>query len=131
MDNHFVPGYWNHAGIYLPNKKVLHAIAEGVMEESLFDFMKADHICVLRPNFQYDLAVLQDRAQRLVGKEYDFDFDFSCGDKLSCTEVIKEMFAGYEHNIQMTDANYILFTRNVVLPDSISQGNFSTIYKSK
>jgi len=131
LDNGFIEGFWNHAGICTPAYKILHAIAEGVVEESLFDFMKADHICILRPRFKYAPEELYKRLENVTGKEYDFSYDFSNGDRLSCTELIREIFTGQEHGIPYSTLNYFLFSRKVILPDSIYSANFEVKYDSR
>lgn len=132
LDNGFIPGFWNHAGIYNTNDRILHAVAEGVKEETLFDFMKADHICVLRPKFTFSPDVVRHRLEAFFGKEYDFNFDFQDNaDRLSCTEVIKEAFKDYDNKIPYTELNYFFFKRQAVVPDTIYTANFEVVYDSR
>jgi hypothetical protein len=131
LDNGFIPGFWNHAGIYFDGG-VLHAVAEGVKKETLFDFMKADHICLLRPKFEYSENLLQERLNSFLGKEYDFNFDFQDNaDRLSCTEVIKEAFKDYDNLIPYTELDYFFFKRQAVVPDTIFTANFEVVYDSR
>lgn len=131
IDNKFIPGFWNHAGVCLPDKNIIHAIAEGVVKETLFDFMKADHLCVLRPKFWYAEKTLLERANKLLGKEYDFSFDFKNGDRLSCTELVKEFFHGFEHNIPLSNLKLFFFSREIIIPDTIYSANFKVVYDSR
>lgn len=130
IDNRFIPGFWNHAAVCLEDKTILHAIAEGVVKEDLFDFMKADHICILRPKFWYVEGILKERAKQFLGKEYDFSFDFKNGDRLSCTELAREFFTGFEHKIPLSETNFFFFSRQIVIPDTIYSANFEVIYDS-
>jgi len=92
VDKWLIPGWWNHAGLYIgPTKdgehKVVHAISDGVIIEDLIDFMRTDHMIVLRaPCFYRGEAI--ERAKKAVGSEYDFAFEFSNKLRFSCTELI-------------------------------------------
>lgn len=130
IDNGFIPGFWNHAAIYTPQRKILHAIAEGVVEESLFDFMKTDHVCVLRPKFKFSRTAVQETLDKIKGAEYDFSFDFKNGDRLSCTEVIKTVYAGFEHRIPLSEMKFFFYSRQIVIPDTIYSANFDVVYDS-
>lgn len=130
IDNGFIPGFWNHAAIYTPQETVIHAIAEGVVEETLFDFMKTDHVCVLRPKFQFSKPKVQEVLQKIKGMEYDFSFNFKDGDRLSCTEVIKTVYEGYPHGIPLSELKFFFFRRQIVIPDTIYSANFDVIYDS-
>lgn len=131
LDTGFIPGFWNHAGVVSPGMTILHAVAEGVREESLFDFMKADHICLLRAAFSFDTDTVDTRALDILSKEYDFDFDFENGDRLSCTELVRTLFDGFDHGIPISTVNYFLFSRKLVIPDTIVSARFETIYDSR
>jgi hypothetical protein len=133
LDTYFIPGFWNHAGLYLGNPgelngEILHAVAEGVVSETLFDFMKSDHIIVLRPTFLPNNKQVQSQvlatAAKLKGKEYDFDFDFSSSDRMSCTELIATVFADFQHNIPR-DRYYA--GRKIIAPDDITKGAFEVV----
>ncbi len=130
IDNGFIPGFWNHAAIYTPQGKVLHAVAEGVIVEDIFDFMKADHVCILRPKFQFSKTEIRERMSSLLGKEYDFSFDFKNGDRLSCTEVIRVIFEGCDHKIPLSEIKFWFFSRQIVVPDTVYSANFDVIYDS-
>lgn len=128
LDSHFIPGYWNHAGIYMGHKNdknglVVHAVAEGVIEETLFDFCKTDHLIILRPRFPFSKSAVGERVFEAVGKEYDFSFDFSNGDKLSCTELIDYVFDGTDTGIQRTKS----LGRPIIAPDSLTTANFDIV----
>jgi uncharacterized protein YycO len=133
LDNGFIPGFWNHAGICTGakgdvNPEITHAVAEGVIKETLFDFCHADHIVILRPNFTYDKKIVKNRLDSAIGRPYDFDFDFTNGDRLSCTELIAYAFNTYDHGIVQTPS---WLGRIIVKPDSLLSANFTKILEIK
>lgn len=127
----FIPGYWNHAGVVDTEGKILHAIAEGVVKDYLFDFSKTDHICLLRPNFSFHKEIIEERLRRFPGRNYDFDFNFRDGSRLSCTELVYELFRGYDHKIPLSKVDYVFFEKEIVIPDTIFLANFTCVYRSK
>jgi hypothetical protein len=75
-------------------KRVIEAVSEGVIFNSLEEALGADYVAVLRPRLSESRrADAIERAFTHVGKPYDFEFDFFSTDKLVCTEVI---YRGYD-----------------------------------
>jgi len=105
VDKWFIPGYWNHMGIYIGDdgdrpEQVIHAVSEGVIQEDVLNFMRTDHMAVLRPDSSYkemsvDGAVK--KAKAIVGKPYDFGFDFRNTDRFSCTELTAYCYPNIVH----------------------------------
>lgn len=99
IDKWLIPGWFNHAGIYVgeidkKNHKVIHAISDGVVVDDLVDFMRTDHMVVLRaPDGNQKEAI--SRAKAAIGSEYDFAFDFTDTLRFSCTELISHCYPGY------------------------------------
>jgi len=126
----FIPGYWNHAGVYMggPENKIVHSIAEGVVEETLFDFCKTDHLIVLRPNFKINYLTFSNKIQSMLERrtKYDFSFNFEDETDLSCSEVVWFLFKEYENGMVLEKS--ILGTP-VLPPDGILKGNFTEILK--
>ncbi|NND96653.1 MAG: hypothetical protein HKN47_04910 [Pirellulaceae bacterium] len=93
--NYFLPGYWPHAVFYIGDGEVVEAQADGVRRRTLDSPFGNDAICVIRPNL--DAVLIEEaitRAKSHVGKPYDFDFDFTRGDRLVCTEVVYRSYEG-------------------------------------
>ncbi len=93
--NYFLPGYWPHAVFYIGNDEVVEAQADGVRRRTLDSPFTNDAITVIRSNLEPDLideAIC--RAISHVGKPYDFDFDFTRGDRMVCTEVVYRSLDG-------------------------------------
>jgi len=113
--NNFVPGFWTHSAIYLgsaddlrqmgmdgsppveaylrrhPNapSSVLEARAVGVIVSPLTAVMDADNILVLRPLLPpKQVAGAIARAMTFRGRPYDYDFDATTPDKLTCAELL-------------------------------------------
>lgn len=69
--------------------RVIEAVSEGVIANSLEESLGADYIAVLRPRLSDSRkADAVERAFTHLGKPYDFEFDFFSTDKLVCTEVV-------------------------------------------
>jgi len=74
LDGVFIPGKYSHTGIYIGEGKMIHAVAEGVTEIDLLDFIKCDGIIILRPAFGQKKAVETAKQCERDGIPYDFDF---------------------------------------------------------
>ncbi|QDT09725.1 YiiX/YebB-like N1pC/P60 family cysteine hydrolase [Planctomycetes bacterium K23_9] len=93
--NYFLPGYWPHAVFYIGGDEVVEAQADGVRRRTLDSPFSNDAIVVIRPKLDKLLcAEAVSRATSHVGKPYDFDFDFTRGDRLVCTEVVYRSLEG-------------------------------------
>lgn len=99
IDKWFLPGFWNHAGVYVGGKKeeVVHAVSEGVIKEDILNFMRTDHMMILRPPIgvkKKNIKRALERANSIVGKPYDFEFDFKDCNRFSCTELVAYCYPG-------------------------------------
>lgn len=102
IDKWFIPGFWNHAGIFIGDDgdkvaQVIHAVSEGVVQEYLLDFMRTDHMMILRLSSEFPrLAEARaiGSARSILGKPYDFGFDFGNADRFSCTELVDYCYPG-------------------------------------
>jgi len=86
VDKWLIPGWWKHAGIYVGNCRVIHAISEGVIAEDLIDFMRTDHLVVLRGDSHWVQPAIEKAWAGVGTKQYDFAFDFEDSNFVSCTE---------------------------------------------
>ena len=73
-DGFFIPGDFSHSGIYVGDGKIVHAIAEGVQEIDIMDFLRCDRFCILKPKDQLVGARAAKKSLEFIGKPYDFDF---------------------------------------------------------
>ena len=113
IDKWLVPGYWNHSGLYVGNEQVVHAISEGVVEEDILDFMRTDHLIILRHSNSDSIFLALDRVKSIVGSPYDFDFDFKKTNRFSCTELIYYCYP------DITRPKNSLLGKKVIIPDDI------------
>ncbi len=84
VDGLFIPGRYSHTGVYMGNNKVLHAIAEGVVECDIIEFLRCDRFCVIRlKNSVPSAATLKQLAVEkmlfIKNQNYGYDFDFKEG----------------------------------------------------
>lgn len=96
IDKFLIPGWFNHAGIYVGevnNKKyqIIHAISDGVVTEDLIDFMRTDHMIVLRAPERYRKEAIK-KAKDAIGSDYDFAFNFKETLRFSCTELVSHCY---------------------------------------
>lgn len=101
VDKWLIPGFWNHAGIYIGDdekrpEQVIHAVSEGVIQEDILNFMRTDHMLVLRLISKKGKATQKaiETAKSIVGKPYDFGFDFKDTNRFSCTELVAYCYPG-------------------------------------
>ena len=111
MTNYFLPGFWPHAALYIgladerrglgveidesrweksaPPIRVLEARRDGVNFRTLKDTLSVDSFVVVRPQLEREvLAQALSRAISHEGKAYNFEFDFTEGHRLACTELV-------------------------------------------
>lgn len=72
-------------------------------------------------------------ALRQIGKPYDFQFNFSNYNNLSCTEFVDFCLKSLEsfHNLNPTRKNFLIFAKEVIPPDAFVRSKFDTVWLSK
>jgi len=129
IDKWLIPGWWNHAGIYVgeidgKQHKVVHAISDGVIVDDLIDFMRTDHMIVLRaPDDRVTEAI--DKAKMAIGSEYDFSFDFNETVRFSCTELISYCYQG------MINSKKRFGRKTVVADDIVKSRKLKVVWDSR
>lgn len=98
VDKFLLPGFWNHAGVYVgeideQDFQVVHAISDGVVVDDLIDFMRTDHLVVLRAPEKYRNDAIE-RVKTTIGSDYDFAFEFGDSLRFSCTELVSHCYPG-------------------------------------
>jgi uncharacterized protein YycO len=87
-----IKGFWSHAGIYIGDDRVIHALGQGVTEEDILDFCRTDHLAVMRLSRDYvhyrSPSAVVSTAIEMKGVPYDYDFNFKDRSSTSCTELV-------------------------------------------
>ncbi|MGE0708339.1 MAG: YiiX/YebB-like N1pC/P60 family cysteine hydrolase [Planctomycetota bacterium] len=69
--------------------RVIEAVSKGVIFSSFEHAVQKDYAVAFRPDVsEGDRATAIRRALALLGRPYDFDFDFQSDDKIVCTELV-------------------------------------------
>lgn len=129
IDKWLIPGWWNHAGMYVgevegKQHKVVHAISDGVVVDDLIDFMRTDHLIVLRaPEGLQEEATK--RAKAAIGSDYDFAFDFNETLRFSCTELVAHCYPGH------VDGKKRFGRVTVVADDIVNTPTFKVVWDSR
>jgi uncharacterized protein YycO len=118
LDGKFIPSKFSHAGFYYGNNTVIHAIAEGCVQEHLIDFCRCDRIAVIRIMGldRKEIKLAKEKAMAFLGVRYDFDFKLK-NNKLYCSELVAKIWS---HAITINPVNkkmFGLFNRKLILPD--------------
>ncbi|MBI3038363.1 hypothetical protein HYY75_04815, partial [bacterium] len=84
----------------IPNHKdqnpnvIMEAISDGVVFSSLNEACCADFIAALRPKLsKLEISKAIDCGFFYIGREYDFDFDFTSEQEIVCTEFVAKSYA--------------------------------------
>ncbi len=131
LDKILIPGFWNHAGIYIgkiDNKQhqVIHAISDGVVVDDLIDFMRTDHMIVLRAPARLREKAISN-AKKVIGSDYDFAFNFSDSLRFSCTELINYCYSNRRWIIK-GKRRFGVYT--IIADDIVNTDHFRTIWTS-
>ena len=93
--NYFLPGYWPHAAFYIGGNDVIEALKDGVKHRDLGSPFSNDAVALIRPKLdEAGVSEAIQRAKSHLGKPYDFDFDFTRGGRMVCTEVVYRSLEG-------------------------------------
>jgi len=86
LDGFFIPGEFSHTGVYIGDGIVIHAVAEGIVEEDIIDFLRCDDFRILTVTRAYDRKRAVKRCKKWLGTPYDFDFT-SNNEAIYCHEL--------------------------------------------
>jgi len=124
LDRIFLPGWFNHAGIYIGHNTVIHAISDGIVTEDIIDFMRTDHMIVLRPPSKCAKTAVT-TAVSLLGRPYDFSFNFNESLRFSCTELVDHCYKG------LISGKKRLGRRTVVADDIVETNELTVVWDSR
>jgi len=95
LDGLLIPGKYSHTGIYIGDGKMIHAVAEGVSEMDIIDFLRCDRFCLMRPLKEQETAIK--RAKEFLEKKTPYDFDFeNWNNKMYCHEFVAQCYYGLD-----------------------------------
>ena len=93
LDSKFIDDKYkySHGAIYIGDNKIIHAIAEGVSEIDILEFMQCDRICIFRPQKYQKSAI--NKAKKFLEDNIPYDFLFRKGSNcLYCFELVAECY---------------------------------------
>jgi len=157
LDSYFIPGFFTHTGLYvgnvpnednvmlLPSAKnafyaegeqiVIHAMAEGVFMEDLLNFCRCDYLLILRSSevTQENVNQIYNRALMNLGTPYDFRFDFSRYNNLSCTEFVYVCLEDIlkKSGVTLRHRRAPLTKRPTLIPDDFINSELAIVWQSK
>ena len=113
---------------------VVHAMAEGVFMEDLLNFCRCDYLVVLRSSkvTQEDVNGIYNQALMQLGTPYDFQFDFSRYNNLSCTEFVYLCMKDHmqAENVRLRDRRAPISLRPTLIPDDFIDSSLELIWQS-
>lgn len=159
LDGYFIPGFFSHSGLYIGETKrdqspaqlaaeqakhykdgkqmVIHSMAEGVFMEDVINFCRCDYLVILRSPFAQDpnnYHQVHQTALKRLGTPYDFQFDFSRYNNMSCTEFVYSCYPEAvlnEHGIRVKNGKFLgLVERQMLLPDDFIESDLELVWSS-
>lgn len=162
LDGYIIPGFFSHAGLYIGkitnemsagltekqkklfktgDQMVIHSMAEGVFMEDVINFCRCDYMVILRRNpeiesqscQEFSFEKIRSQALQKLGNEYDFQFNFSEGSKLSCTELVYVSCNGFveDYNITVKKRRVLFMKKELLTPDDFVNSKLNMVWKSK
>jgi uncharacterized protein YycO len=129
LDGFFIPGKYSHAGIYVGDEKVIHAMTPAVQYTNLVDWMRCDRMAIVRPNVSHswcEMAV--EDAIGYLGVPYDYNFDFgnTADVRFSCSELVYKCYKPVRKELGWDLKNAGL-GKMVFTPDDCLKGEVTVI----
>lgn len=131
LGSYLIPGYYSHSGVYVGNKEVIHAVAEGVKKQHIIDFVMSDGIAIVRPKEGQRKAIK--RVKRWLGKSYDFYFNTN-NDSLYCHELTANAYkelAPIEYPVTWMGIVWKFLGKKYLAKSFLENDNFETIIEIK
>lgn len=118
-----VPGYWSHVAIYVGDDKVIHMLGNGIAREDILTFMRCDDIMVLRcPEKDRVLnAICASYNYYNLSIKYDYSFNFKDKSKMSCTELLHDVYAEPKITKRLSD--------KYICPDDFLNSIFEVVWR--
>ena len=101
LTNITLPGFWTHTMIYDGQGNIIEAKPNHVRIIAWKKTAKADYLCVLRPKcptIQKENAIKY--AKAMIGKKYDFDFDFLSDEGFACSDLVLKAYPHFKPELR-------------------------------
>ena len=123
LNTFFTPGFWSHAGIYIGNNTMAHAVREGVIEEDILDYCRTDSVALIRlkEHYHFNEETMLKYAEEHINNNTEYDYDFKDDNgKVYCTEFVN-ICLGYIFDMDYEPKIVKAFSHKIrfLLPDSI------------
>lgn len=123
---------YSHAGVYIGNGEIIHAIAPNVSKGHLADFCHCDRIAILRPSKDAESGI--STAKKFYDEKIDYDFIFSergiGKSSLYCFELAAYCYKNLEIEKIKNTTLFGLIKKKVYLSDSFfNSRDFKLIYE--
>jgi hypothetical protein len=122
IGSRLVPGYWSHVALYVGDGEVIHMLGNGIAKEDILTFMRCDDIAILRGEEKdraYNAIIGANNYYNLSIK-YDYSFNFKDKSKMSCTELLYDIYAEPEITKRISD--------KYICPDDFLNSIFKVIW---
>jgi len=121
---------YSHAGLYVGNNEIIHAVAPNVTKCNIIDFCECDRIAVVRPKKGQAVAIKT--AKKFLKDNVPYDFNFKHGqESLYCFELAAECYPKLNVIRKTVKAMFgIIRKKNVVLSDSFFESpDFKLVFE--
>ena len=128
LDSWLIPGEYSHAGIYIGNNTIVHAVSEGIKEVDIIDFMQCDRLMVLRPKSGIKAAVKFVKDH--IGDGYDFKFNSSDSSEFYYFELAAKAYKNLEitpHTVEIFGFKLEFLTKKYIAESFIDSPDFKLI----
>lgn len=125
LNTFFTPGFWSHAGLYIGNNDIIHAIGIGVVQEDVLEFCRCDSVVVLRvKDISEDVisnAILTAKELEIARTDYDYKFKEKNG-SVYCTELVDICYNNvFDKSYEKIAGNNILTPDGVFDSDKVEK----------
>ena len=131
LDGWLIPGEYSHAGVYVGDNVIVHAVSEGVKEIDTIDFMQCDRVMVLRPKSGVKAAV--NFVKKSIGEKYDFKFNTTDSSEFYCFELAAKAYKNLDINaydIEMFGLKFTFLSPKYTAESFINSPDFKFVVEN-